>query len=197
MTKSINKTCKHCGAETPKKLKVCQECGKFTKNWFARHKVITGLIAIALLATYGGIAHPNSDVATKTEDTTKSSEVATAPAPAPTKTTTETKPAPAPAPAKPTVTNGQKNALKSAKNYLNFTAFSKYGLVKQLEYDKYEEADCMYAVENCGANWNEEAMKSAKNYLKTMSFSKEQLKNQLVYDKFTDEQAQYGVDHAY
>ena len=71
---------------------------------------------------------------------------------------------------KTNVTTGQKNALKSAKNYLSLMGFSKSGLIKQLEFDGYSSEDATYAADNCNANWNEQAAKSAKNYLDTMPF---------------------------
>lgn len=85
------------------------------------------------------------------------------------------------------------NALRSAKNYLNFMAFSYSGLIAQLEYEQYSRADAVYAADNCGANWNEQAAKKAKDYLSFMSFSKAGLIKQLEFDGFTAEQAAYGA----
>lgn len=91
-------------------------------------------------------------------------------------------------------TIGQKNALRSAKNYLDVMAFSYSGLIKQLEFEKYSHSDAVYAADNCGANWNEQAVKSAKNYLDVMSFSRDGLIDQLKFEGFTHEQAVYGVE---
>ncbi len=93
---------------------------------------------------------------------------------------------------KPTIS--QKNALKSAKSYLSFSAFSYNGLIKQLEYEEYSHEDAVYAVDNCGADWNEQAVKSAKSYLSFSSFSKNGLIKQLEYEGFTHEQAVYGAE---
>lgn len=90
-------------------------------------------------------------------------------------------------------TIGQRNALRSATNYLNTMAFSKSGLIDQLEYEGYSTEEATYAVENCGADWNEQAAKSAQNYINTMSFSRSGLIDQLIYEGFTREQAEYGV----
>lgn len=90
-------------------------------------------------------------------------------------------------------TIGQRNALRSATNYLNTMAFSKSGLIDQLEYEGYSTEEATYAVENCGADWNEQAAKSAQNYINTMSFSRSGLIDQLIYEGFTQEQAEYGV----
>lgn len=99
----------------------------------------------------------------------------------------------------------QKNAVASAKNYLNFTAFSKAGLINQLssEYgDGFNAEDAQFAVEYLEehdmVDWNEQALKSAKNYYETMNLSKDGVYEQLVSDfgeQFTPDQAQYAIDH--
>lgn len=93
----------------------------------------------------------------------------------------------------PSGTLGERNALASAESYLSFTAFSRSGLIKQLEYEGYTESEALYAVENCGADWYEQAAKSAESYLSHMSFSRSGLIKQLEYEGFTHEQAEYGV----
>lgn len=93
--------------------------------------------------------------------------------------------------------SGQKNALESAKGYLAVMAFSKEGLIKQLEYEGYTNSEATYAVENCGADWNEQAVKKAKEYLDVMPFSRDELVKQLEYEGFTSSQANYGVKKAY
>lgn len=93
------------------------------------------------------------------------------------------------------MTKGQENALKSAENYLEFMAFSYEGLLDQLEYEGYSTEEATFAVDNCGANWNEQALLSAQNYLNTMAFSYTGLIDQLEYEGFTAEQATYGADN--
>jgi len=105
-------------------------------------------------------------------------------------------PAPTPTQTQDTTTIGEKNALKKAKNYLSFMAFSRGGLIHQLEYDKFTTAEAEYGADNVGADWNEQAAKKAKRYLETMSFSRDGLIKQLEYDKFTPEQAAYGASAA-
>lgn len=92
------------------------------------------------------------------------------------------------------ITTGQRNALKSAKDYLDFEAFSYNGLIEQLEYEQYSHEDAVYAADNCGADWNEQAVKSAESYLNFTSFSKDGLIEQLEYEGFTHEQAVYGAE---
>ena len=93
----------------------------------------------------------------------------------------------------PSPTTGEKNALRSAREYLNFSAFSYTGLIKQLEYEGYSTEEATYAADNCNANWNEQAAKSAKEYLDISSFSRQGLIDQLIYEGYTQEQAEYGV----
>lgn len=93
----------------------------------------------------------------------------------------------------PAISIGQQNALKSAKSYLSHSAFSYKSLVGQLEYEEFTSEQAVYAVDNCGADWNEQAVKSAKSYLSHSSFSREGLIGQLEYEGFTPEQAAYGV----
>lgn len=75
-------------------------------------------------------------------------------------------------------------------------AFSKEGLIEQLEYEGYSYSEAKYAADNCGANWKEQAAKCAANYLSHMSFSRQGLIEQLEYEGFTHEQAVYGVTQA-
>ena len=93
-----------------------------------------------------------------------------------------------------TTTAGEKNALRAAKNYLDFTAFSYSGLIKQLEYEGFTTKQATYGVDNCKADWNKQAVKAAKNYLDYMDFSRDGLIQQLEFDGFTHEQAVYGAE---
>lgn len=99
-----------------------------------------------------------------------------------------------PAPAVSAETAGQKNAVKKAKDYLSYTAFSYTGLIGQLEYEKFSTEDATYGADHCGADWNKQAAKKAKDYLDYTSFSREGLIEQLLYEGFTEDQSIYGVD---
>ena len=89
----------------------------------------------------------------------------------------------------------QKTALDKANDYLRVMAFSHSGLVKQLEYEGYSNADATYAADHCGADWNEQALKEAESYLDVMAFSYSGLKEQLEYEGYTSDQATYGADN--
>ena len=85
------------------------------------------------------------------------------------------------------------NAINTAKQYLDYSGFSRQGLIKQLEFEGYPTESATYAVDNCDANWNEECAETAQNYLDYSSFSRDGLYQQLQFEGFTDEQIQYGL----
>ena len=91
-------------------------------------------------------------------------------------------------------TVSQKNAVRAANSYLEFMAFSRQGLIGQLEFEGYSNADAVYGVDNTNADWNKQAVKSAEAYLNLMAFSRQGLIEQLKYEGYTSEQAVYGVD---
>ncbi len=95
--------------------------------------------------------------------------------------------------AAPSETISQKNAVRKAKEYLNYTSFSRTGLIEQLEYEGFPHDDAIYGTDRSGANWNEQAVKKAKEYLEYTSFSRTGLIEQLEYEGFTHEQAVHGV----
>ncbi len=119
----------------------------------------------------------------------------TTPAPTPAKTETKTTPAPTPTPTPvSSETTSQKNAVRKAKSYVSYTAFSHDGLVAQLEYEQFSHADAVYGADNSGANWNEQAAKKAKSYMEMSAYSRGSLIEQLKYEKFTQAQAEYGAN---
>lgn len=89
------------------------------------------------------------------------------------------------------------NALESARSYLNFSNFSRSGLIAQLEYEGYSSSAAIYAVDAVGADWFEQAVGSAASYLEYSSFSRSGLLDQLLYEGFTQAEAEYGVEQAY
>lgn len=91
-------------------------------------------------------------------------------------------------------TLSQKNAVKTAKDYLDYSSFSKSGLIKQLKFEGYSEEDANYAVSQLTVDWKEQAVKTAEGYLDYSSFSKSGLIKQLEFEGFTNEQAVYAAD---
>jgi len=100
----------------------------------------------------------------------------------------------------PGLTISQKNAVKSAKNYLSFQGFSRKGLIEQLSSsagDGYDVEDATVAVDSLDVNWNDQAVKSAKNYLSFQGFSRKGLIEQLsssAGDGYDVEDATVAVD---
>ena len=106
-------------------------------------------------------------------------------------------------PKAPKMTTSQKNAVESAKNYLQFQAFSKKGLIQQLSStagDGFPKADARYAVNHIDVDWNAQAVKSARQYMDTQSFSRNALIEQLsssAGEGFTLAQAQHAASKVY
>lgn len=88
----------------------------------------------------------------------------------------------------------QENAVRKAEAYLKTSAFSKSGLIDQLKFEGFEDADAKYAVENILVDWEEQAAKKAESYLKISGFSRKGLIDQLKFEGFTDAEAKYGAD---
>lgn len=102
-----------------------------------------------------------------------------------------------PAPA-PTLENkqkvSQKGAIQTAENYLRIKGFSRSGLIEQLKFEQFSEADATYAVDNIKIDYNEQAKKSAESYMTIKGFSRGGLIDQLKFEGFTQSQAEYGAD---
>lgn len=90
-------------------------------------------------------------------------------------------------------TISQQNALRKAADYLDYTAFSRTGLIGQLEFEEFSTEDATWAVDRVTVDWNEQAAKKAEDYLDYTSFSRGGLYDQLIFEGFTPEQAEYGV----
>ena len=91
------------------------------------------------------------------------------------------------------VTLAQRNAVKKAESYLSFMAFSRVGLIEQLEFEGFSTEDATYAVDHVKVDWNEQCAKKAENYLDFMAFSRDGLHDQLEFEGFSEEQIQYGL----
>jgi len=91
-------------------------------------------------------------------------------------------------------TLSQKNAVKKSENYLEYTAFSKSGLIEQLKFEGFSQEDAIYAVNKINADWKEQATNKAKSYLDYTSFSRSGLIEQLEFEGFSNEEATYAVN---
>lgn len=100
------------------------------------------------------------------------------------------------------LTDPQKNAVRSAKQYLSMQGFSRDGLIQQLSSDfgdGYKAADATIAVDSLSIDWNEQAVRSAKQYLSMQGFSCKGLIEQLsssAGEQYTVSQATYGAQKA-
>ncbi|PFG34841.1 Ltp family lipoprotein [Sanguibacter antarcticus] len=90
-------------------------------------------------------------------------------------------------------TVSQQNALSKAGEYLRFTAFSRTGLIAQLEFEGFPTEDANWGVDRVEVDWNTQAAAKAKSYLEYSSFSRAGLVDQLLFEGFTAEQAEFGV----
>jgi hypothetical protein len=150
------------------------------KRWWLAALVV---VAIGAMATQGG---SESNVVPTTSGQSQSTSSQSGDA------NTDTTSAPDTTESKETVS--QSNARESADSYLDVSAFSREGLIEQLEFEGFSNADATYAVDSLGVDWNEQAAKSAQQYLDVSSFSRSGLIDQLKFEGFTQEQAEYGVN---
>ncbi len=132
--------------------------------------VLALMVACGALLSGGGDSDAPSAQATQTAEATdqgatkaETPEEETAPP------EEETAP-PEEQPEEPTLTVSQENALGSAEDYLSYSAFSRSGLIEQLEYEGYSKKDATFAVDNVEVDWNEQAAKSAEQYLEYSNF---------------------------
>jgi len=102
----------------------------------------------------------------------------------------------------PNISSSQNNAIRSAKQYLSISGFSRSGLIKQLSSDAgdgYSIADSTFAVDSLNIDWNNQATRSAKQYLSISGFSCKGLIEQLsseAGDGYTASQAAFGAEQA-
>lgn len=100
------------------------------------------------------------------------------------------------------LTAPQKNAVRSAKQYISMSGFSRDGLIQQLSSSAgngYKVSDATVAVDSLSIDWNKQAARSAKQYLDMSGFSCKGLIQQLsssAGSKYTVSQATYGAQQA-
>ncbi len=91
-------------------------------------------------------------------------------------------------------TIGQANARESAASYLQYSSFSRSGLIDQLEFEGFSTEDATYGVDAQNADWFAQAVATAERYLDYSSFSRSELIGQLEFEGFTSEQAVHGAN---
>jgi hypothetical protein len=85
-------------------------------------------------------------------------------------------------------------AAASAESYLEFSAFSRTGLIGQLEFEGFTTEEATFGVDSLNVDWFEQAVLSAESYLSFSSFSRGGLIGQLEFEGFTTEEATFGAD---
>jgi uncharacterized repeat protein (TIGR02543 family) len=95
-------------------------------------------------------------------------------------------------------TSSNDDALARALRLLSERAYSYDALVYALEeWDSFDHNAAVYAVENCGANWNQQAARRAEEICSSGFRSKQTLKNTLIQnDQFSEAQADYAILNA-
>ena len=98
-------------------------------------------------------------------------------------------------------------AIKQANDYLEYSAFSRQGLIDQLsseyggKFTIEETENAVEYLENTNSvDWYEQAVRQAKSYLDYSAFSEQELINQLSSEygsQFTVDEAEYGASKAY
>lgn len=151
-----------------KKKKETSGCAKFA---------LFAILAVVVLALIGSLTGNRSSSPSRSSSTAHQS----------TTTPTTTNPS-------DNLTMGERNALAKAEDYLAVTAFSREGLIEQLEYEGFSHSDAVYGADHCGTNWNQQAALKAQDYLNISSFSRQGLIEQLEYEGYTNSQAVYGVE---
>jgi hypothetical protein len=73
--------------------------------------------------------------------------------------------------------------------------FSRLGLIDQLLYEGFSEADATYGVDVQGADWFQQAAISAADYIRYVGgFSRQSMIDQLLYERFTQAEAEHGAN---
>ncbi|MCB2299616.1 Ltp family lipoprotein [Clostridium tagluense] len=192
MSKMVN--CKSCQNELAKGVNKCPKCGKDQRNFFGKHKILTGLGVVILLIIIGNM-DGNSATTTPIVDSNITTTTAQPTTPTPVETVKT------PEPAKSTVPTEYISALAKAELYGTTMDMSKKGIYDQLTSEhgeKFSKESAQYAVDNVKIDYNANALKKAEMYQKEMSMSPSAVYDQLVSEhgeKFTQAEAQYARDN--
>jgi hypothetical protein len=103
-------------------------------------------------------------------------------------------------PNKSKITLAMEDSLAAAEDYLDYSAFSRQGLIDQLssEYGSgFKVQDAAWAAGQLDVDWKQQAVRAAKEYLDYSPFSRQGLIDQLSSPygaQFTLEEAIYAVN---
>ena len=128
---------------------------------------------VATSATTEAPSASTTEPEAEAPDTTeREKEAATTTAAPTTAAPTTAAPPTAPPPTAPPESVSQSNARRSAADYLDYSAFSRTGLIDQLKYEGFSQEDATYGVDSLNADWKAQAAESAADYLEYSSFSR-------------------------
>ncbi|MEU8608083.1 Ltp family lipoprotein [Actinoplanes sp. NPDC048791] len=88
----------------------------------------------------------------------------------------------------------QKNAVRSAKEYLKIAPFSREGLIELLSAAGYPLEVSTHAVDSLDIDYDEQAVKSAQSYLRVAAFSRKGLIEMLSSAGYSLEASTHAVD---
>jgi len=195
--------CKVCGGDIAKGVKKCPHCGKDQRNFFMRHKIITGFLILIILGSILPSPDEGKPEAVNEPETVVASEVAEKETSVDSEEVLENevvdKEEVEEQVAK--IPREYSAALNKAKTYAGLMHMSKASLYDQLtsEYgEHFPEDAARYAIDNVDANWKENALSKAYTYSDDMHMSKASVYDQLTSEygeKFTAEEAQYAIDN--
>jgi hypothetical protein len=145
---------------------------------------------IVLISLIASLARPSTPSSTSVPLTTTVATTSAQPtfSPAPSALSA------APVAEAPAATTSQVNAVKKAQSYLEYSGFSRKGLIKQLAFEGFSNADATYGADHAGASWTAEAEQKAQSYMDYSSFSRVSLIKQLKFEGFTADEAAHGAD---
>lgn len=165
---------------------------KAQRPWYKKKRwqvaiLFAAIVVLVLLFGVGGDEEQKKDEAENAKDPEMSQSIE------PTSPTTD-------ASDEDSWTTSQKQAVQAAEDYLELTAMSKAGLIRQLSSDTgngFSTADAKFAANHVDADWNAEAVEAAEGYMEMGGFSRKSLIQQLTSssgDQFTQAQAEYAAD---
>ncbi|WP_205710837.1 Ltp family lipoprotein [Isoptericola sp. BMS4] len=90
----------------------------------------------------------------------------------------------------------RRRARARAQEHLDYAAFSRSGLVDQLEFEGFTREVARHAVDSLDVEWTTQAVRAAMNYREFESYSRRGVVTQLVFEGYTRTQAEHGADAA-
>ncbi|HEU5392657.1 MAG TPA: Ltp family lipoprotein [Streptosporangiaceae bacterium] len=174
------------------------------KSWPARHKVLTGLMAVGALIVIIAAASASNKPSAPAADTGAASSSAS-PSAAVSSAAASAPPSTPAAPASPSMTDAQQQAVDAAQDYLGVgQGFSRQGLLDQLTSSAgngFSKPDAEFAIHYLSPNWDQQAADAAQGYLSVgQGFSEQGLLQQLTSSAgsgFTQAQAEYAINHSH